>query len=100
MVKIKNRLALTTYHLPLTTMKLYDQAQNLVTRVGIIQVFAFTLLVILGVRLYYLQVVKGEYYSEKAENQRVRFIPIPAPRGAIFLTATAKFSLIRARLTT
>ena len=65
-------------------MKLYDQAQNLVTRVGIIQVFAFTLLVILGVRLYYLQVVKGEYYSEKAENQRVRFIPIPAPRGAIF----------------
>ena len=35
-------------------------------------------------RLYYLQVVKGEYYSEKAENQRIRLIPIPAPRGAIF----------------
>jgi penicillin-binding protein 2 len=65
-------------------MKLYDQAQNLVARVGAIQIIAFTLLIILGVRLYYLQVVKGEYYSEKAENQRVRFIPIPAPRGAIF----------------
>ncbi len=51
---------------------------------SVIQVLAFLLLTILGARLYYLQVVKGEYYSEKAENQRIRFIPIPAPRGAIF----------------
>ena len=65
-------------------MKLYDQAQNLGIRVGTIQVFAFVLLTILGVRLYYLQVVRGEYYDEKAENQRIRLIPIPAPRGAIF----------------
>jgi len=65
-------------------MKLNDQAQNLGLRVGVIQVIAFVLLAILGVRLYYLQIVKGEYYSEKAENQRIRFIPIPAPRGAIF----------------
>ena len=65
-------------------MKLYDQTQNLVVRVGAIQVIAFVLLAILGARLYYLQVVKGEYYSDKAENQRIRLIPIPAPRGAIF----------------
>ncbi|MDQ3179112.1 MAG: penicillin-binding protein 2 [Acidobacteriota bacterium] len=65
-------------------MKLYDQAQNLSVRVSTIQVVAFVLLTILGVRLYYLQVMKGEYYSDKAENQRIRLIPIPAPRGAIF----------------
>ncbi|MBA3785661.1 MAG: penicillin-binding protein 2 [Acidobacteria bacterium] len=65
-------------------MKLYDQAQNLGVRVGSIQVIAFVLLAILGARLYYLQVVKGDYYSDKAENQRIRLIPIPAPRGAIF----------------
>jgi penicillin-binding protein 2 len=65
-------------------MKLNEQAQNLGIRVGVIQVAAFVLLAILGVRLYYLQVVKGEYYSDKAENQRIRLIPIPAPRGAIF----------------
>ncbi|CAN5812699.1 penicillin-binding protein 2 [soil metagenome] len=65
-------------------MKLHDQTQNLVVRVGAIQVIAFVLLAILGARLYYLQVVKGEYYSDKAENQRIRLIPIPAPRGAIF----------------
>lgn len=65
-------------------MKLNDQAQNLGVRVGAIQVIAFVFLAILGVRLYYLQLVKGEYFSDRAENQRIRLIPIPAPRGAIF----------------
>lgn len=65
-------------------MKIYDYTQNLSARVGTIQVIAFVLLAILGARLYYLQVVKGEYYETKAENQRIRLIPIPAPRGAIF----------------
>lgn len=65
-------------------MKLNDYAQNLGLRVGVIQIVAFVLLAVLGVRLYYLQIVKGDYYSERAENQRIRLIPIPAPRGAIF----------------
>jgi penicillin-binding protein 2 len=41
-------------------------------------------LAVLGARLYYLQIVRGTYFSERAENQRIRLIPIPAPRGAIF----------------
>ncbi len=65
-------------------MKLNDHVQNLGARVGTIHIVVFVLLVLLGVRLYYLQIVKGEYYSERAENQRIRLIPIPAPRGAIF----------------
>lgn len=65
-------------------MKLNDYTQNLSARVTAIQIFAFVLLTVLGARLYYLQVVKGDYYSDKAENQRIRLIPIPAPRGAIF----------------
>ena len=65
-------------------MKLNDHVQNLGMRVAAIQVLAFILLAVLGARLYYLQIVKGDYYSEKAENQRVRLIPIPAPRGVIF----------------
>ena len=65
-------------------MKLGDQIQNLGLRVGTIQATAFILLTLLGVRLYYLQIVKGDFYKERAENQRVRLIPIPAPRGAIF----------------
>ncbi len=64
-------------------MKIGDHVQNLGLRVGVIQVIAFILLALLGARLYYLQIVNGDYYSDRAESQRVRFIPIPAPRGAI-----------------
>src|SRR3954466_6826200 len=65
-------------------MAFRDHVQNLTARIGTIQVLVFILLAGLGVRLYYLQMVKGDYYAERAENQRVRLIPIPAPRGAIF----------------
>ncbi|HEX9930015.1 MAG TPA: penicillin-binding protein 2 [Pyrinomonadaceae bacterium] len=64
-------------------MKFDDHSQNLPARIGAIQVIAFVLLALLGVRLYYLQIVKGDQYKERAENQRVRLLPIPAPRGAI-----------------
>ena len=65
-------------------MKIGDHIQNLGVRVAVVQAVAFILLALLGARLYYLQIVKGEYYSDRAESQRVRLIPIPAPRGAIF----------------
>src|SRR5947209_6700876 len=83
-------------------MSLRDHLQNLTARIGTIQILAFILtpspasrinariwivafilLAGLGVRLYYQQIVKGDEYSERAENQRIRLIPIPAPRGAI-----------------
>jgi penicillin-binding protein 2 len=65
-------------------MKINDQSQNLPVRIGMLQIIAFIILGLLGARLYYLQIVKGEYYAERAESQRIRNIPIPAPRGAIF----------------
>ena len=65
-------------------MKIGDHIQNLGMRVSSIQVIAFILLALLGARLYYLQIVRGDYFSERAESQRVRLIPIPAPRGAVF----------------
>jgi penicillin-binding protein 2 len=65
-------------------MKLNDHSQNLSIRVSTIQIFAFILLAVLGVRLYYLQIVNGDRYKDKAENQRIRIIRTPAPRGAIF----------------
>src|SRR6476619_1905240 len=65
-------------------MKFEDTAQNLRGRLSIINVLVVLLLGVLGVRLYVLQVVKGKYYAEIAENQRIRLLPIPAPRGVIF----------------
>ncbi len=65
-------------------MKFQDESQNLKARMHVIQALVLVLLAVLGVRLYLLQVVRGSYYEELAENQRVRLLPIPAPRGMIF----------------
>ena len=65
-------------------MKLDDLSQNLPIRIGTIQIIGFVLLSVLGVRLYHLQINKGDLYRDKAENQRIRYIPIPAPRGCNF----------------
>jgi penicillin-binding protein 2 len=65
-------------------MKFEDTSQNLRGRLWIVQSCIFLLLALLGVRLYYLQLVRGQYYAEIAQNQRIRLLPIPAPRGVIF----------------
>jgi len=64
-------------------MKFEDESQNLRLRLRVIQILVLVLLAVLGTRLYFLQVVNGAYYAERAENQRVRLLPIPAPRGVI-----------------
>jgi penicillin-binding protein 2 len=65
-------------------MNTSDNSQNLSARITIIFIAVLVLLIALGARLYYLEIVRGDYYADKAENQRVRIIPLAAPRGAIF----------------
>jgi penicillin-binding protein 2 len=48
-----------------------------------VQIIVLVLLSICVVRLYNLQIVHGDYYHERAINQRLRTLSIPAPRGAI-----------------
>src|SRR5436190_16166605 len=64
-------------------MKFVDDSQNLRVRLRLIQAAVVLLLGVLGVRLYMLQIVNGARYAEVAENQRIRLLPIPAPRGVI-----------------
>src|ERR1051325_2559977 len=64
-------------------MKFVDDSQNLRLRLRLIQIVILLLLGVLAVRLYVLQVVNGAKYAEVAENQRIRLLPIPAPRGDI-----------------
>ena len=64
-------------------MKFEDESQNLRLRLRIIHFIVLTLLAVLATRLYVIQVVNGQYYAEQAENQRIRLLPIPAPRGVI-----------------
>ncbi len=65
-------------------MKFVDDSQNLRVRLRLIQAIILVLLGVLGVRLYLLQIINGARYAEIAENQRIRLLPIPAPRGVLF----------------
>ena len=65
-------------------MKFEDTSQNLRARLRFVQILVVVMLGLLSVRLYVLQVVRGERYAEIAVNQRLRRLPIPAPRGVIF----------------
>ncbi|HEU4766179.1 MAG TPA: penicillin-binding protein 2 [Pyrinomonadaceae bacterium] len=64
-------------------MRIDDRTQNLPARIRTVQIIVLVLLTICVVRLYNLQIVHGDYYHERAINQRLRILPIPAPRGAI-----------------
>jgi len=65
-------------------MKFVDDSQNLRVRLRLIQALILVLPAVLTVRLYVLQIINGRHYAEIAENQRIRLLPIPAPRGVIF----------------
>jgi penicillin-binding protein 2 len=52
-------------------------------RVSLIQYFVLAVFVVLGIRFYVLQVARHEQYQNLAENNRIRDIPLIAPRGAI-----------------
>jgi penicillin-binding protein 2 len=39
---------------------------------------------ILGACLFYYQVIKGDYYLERAKNNYIRAVPLPSLRGAIY----------------
>src|SRR5213596_3530475 len=64
-------------------MKFEDYSQNVRMQLRMVQALVLLLLAVLAVRLYVLQIINGRHYAEIAENQRVRLLPIPAPRGAI-----------------
>ena len=40
--------------------------------------------IILSGRLAYLQIIQYDYYWDRAENNRLRIMPITAPRGEIY----------------
>lgn len=58
----------------------YDVESRLKRVVWIIAVF----FILVGLRLFYLQVVRGEYYRVFSENNSIKDITIPAARGMIF----------------
>lgn len=64
--------------------KNFFKASDRQDRFFITKIILFILMLILFLKLFYLTIVKGDYYSEMSENTRIRDIEIAAPRGNIY----------------
>jgi penicillin-binding protein 2 len=60
-----------------------EDSHNFEMRLYAIQYLVLAIFVALGIRFYVLQVTRHDDYVARAENNRIREIPIPAPRGQI-----------------
>jgi penicillin-binding protein 2 len=60
-----------------------EETYNLELRMRGMQYLVLAIFIVLGFRFYVLQVARHEDYKARAENNRIRDIPILAPRGAI-----------------
>lgn len=60
-----------------------QQPRRIRRRVWAVMVFLFFCFVGLLARLWFLQVVHGEDYLAQAQHNRMRKVPLPAPRGLI-----------------
>src|SRR5687768_11771458 len=60
-----------------------DSSYDFELRLYGIQYLILVIFIALGIRFYVLQVVRHDDFQQRAENNRIREIPILAPRGAI-----------------
>jgi len=67
----------------MSSANLKEEGFNLELRLYLVQYLVLAVFIMLGIRFYVLQVARHEDYQARAENNRIRDIPIPAPRGAI-----------------
>jgi penicillin-binding protein 2 len=61
-----------------------EHRDDLVGRVRVLTAIVTGVLVAIGTGFWFTQLVQGDYYRELAENNRLRKLPIKAPRGLIF----------------
>ncbi len=61
-----------------------DMPTDIRRRLPLLAVFIIAFTVVLFIRLWYLQAVKGAYYYDQAENNRIRPVKLRPPRGIIY----------------
>lgn len=61
-----------------------EHRDDLVTRIRILAAVVIGLIAVIGVGFWYVQLVRGEEYRQLAEENRLRKLPIKAPRGLIY----------------
>jgi penicillin-binding protein 2 len=57
---------------------------RLKSRFLLLSLAAIAIFLILILRLWYLQIVSNERYASLSERNRIRYVPVAAPRGAIY----------------
>ncbi|MCX5692105.1 MAG: penicillin-binding protein 2 [Candidatus Omnitrophica bacterium] len=53
-------------------------------RIRILQIFFTILFILVGICLYYLQIIKGPFYDDLSARNSIRLLNITAPRGNIY----------------
>src|SRR5215207_1403424 len=61
-----------------------EHRDELILRIRVMKGIVSGLLIAIAAGFWFAQLVEGEYYRELAENNRLRKLPIKAPRGLIF----------------
>jgi penicillin-binding protein 2 len=61
-----------------------EHRDDLVTRIRVLSALVTGLIAVIGVGFWYVQLVRGETYRQLAEENRLRKLPIKAPRGLIY----------------
>src|SRR5918993_1442564 len=61
-----------------------EHREDLVFRLKLLSRLVTGMLVLIAVGFWFVQLVQGDYYRELAENNRLRKLPIQAPRGLIY----------------
>jgi penicillin-binding protein 2 len=65
-------------------MQQRDEVELLRSRISFIACAMVALMLVLAFGFWNAQIVQSGYYQERAEENRVREIPLPAPRGRIY----------------
>ncbi|MFB3095268.1 MAG: penicillin-binding protein 2, partial [Candidatus Acidiferrales bacterium] len=65
-------------------MNLHAESKLSPTRVALLRYGAVSIVVLLVVSFWQLQVVRSDYYTNLAERNRIRTLPVMAPRGIIY----------------
>jgi penicillin-binding protein 2 len=61
----------------------YEERRQLARRLDVLRLIAVAIFLLIGARLYWMQVINHEAYAETAQQNRLRRLPIKAPRGRI-----------------
>jgi penicillin-binding protein 2 len=64
-------------------VRIYEDLRGVQARIGHVQILVLTAVALLTASFWYIQVLRGRYYRDLAENNRTRVVRIAAPRGVL-----------------